>query len=262
MGETAQYTTLKAVIYDYMDEAIQNTSVYRRLWGIACRGLRDLQGDIFPLVKSCRLCVRGNMTAELPTDYITWIKTGVLNPQGEVATLKNNQNLTLQGSTSTNRLSQNTDNYGGGVVGGAFISELYYLNYSDEGDGIFGSNLFGISANEATKIGDFRIDDENGVIILDNNYPADYLILEYVAAPSCEADYKIHIYGSEALIAWLSWKDINQLAASRKVSVYDKTARKREYYHQKDLARAKAKPVRLQDIYNVTQDGIRLVPKG
>lgn len=258
MGETAQYRQLKDIIYDYMDEAKQNTSAFRRLWGIAVRGLVDLQMDVIPNVKSVRICVDANKTAQLPQDYLNWIKVGVLNYAGEVATLKYNSSMTYYADTDPKRLSKNTDNVG---VDLNRISDLFYLNYFDYSYGYGMVNLFGISGNEATKIGDFRIDTECGIVILDNSFPADYIIMEYLAAPSFEDGYQVPVQAQEAVIAWLSWKDTIQLAASRKVSIYDKTARAREYFRQKTLARNRLKPIRLQDIYNVTQDAIRLVPK-
>lgn len=241
-----------------MDEAMQNGAAFRRLWSIAVRGLEDLSIDIIPNIKTCRLCVNGNKTAELPEDYINWSKVGVLNAVGEVATLKYNSSLALYADGDTNRLSMNTDSVG---VDLGRIADLFYLNYFDYSYGYGQINLFGISGNEATKIGDFRIDDDKGIIVLDNSFPTDYVIMEYLAAPSCDDDYKVPIQAQEALIAWISWKDTIQLAASRKVSIYDKTARRKEYYNQRNLARARMKPFRIQDAYNVSQDAIRLVPK-
>lgn len=258
MGDTAAYKELKEIIYAYMDEARQNGSVFRRLWGIGVRGVEDLRLDVAPNIKSCRICIDGNKTAQLPEDYINWSKVGVLNSAGEVATLKYNSNLTLYGANDTNRLSKNTDSVG---IDLGRISDLFYLNYFDYAYGWGNVNLFGISGNEATKIGDFRIDDECGVMIFDNNFPTDYVIMEYLAAPSEDCGYKVPIQAQEALIAWISWRDITQQAASRNVSIYDKERRRKEYYNQKRLSRERLKPIRLQDIYNVSQDAIRLVPK-
>ena len=258
MGDIAKYKELKEIVYAYMDEAQLTGAAFRRLWGIAVRGVEDIGMDVVPNIRSCRLCVDGNKTAQLPEDYINWSKIGILNSVGEVATLKQNNNLTLFGVTDTNRLSKNTDSVG---VDLGRIQDLFYLNYFDYAYGWGGVNLFGISGNEATKIGDFRIDEQCGVLVLDNGFPTDYVIMEYLAAPSENCGYRVPIQAQEAVIAWMSWKDTQQLAASRKVSIYDKTARRREYFAQKNLARARMKPIRLQDIYNVSQDAIRLVPK-
>lgn len=258
MGDIAKYKELKEIIYGYMDEAQQNSAAFRRLWGIAVRGVEDLSMDVVPNIRTCRLCIDGNLTAQLPEDYINWSKVGVLNQSGEVATLKYNTTLTLYGSTETNRLQINTDAVG---IDLGRVSDIFYLNYFDYAYGYGNINLFGVSGNEATKIGDFRIDEQNGVMVLDNCFPTDYIIMEYLAAPSEDCGFKVPIQAQEALIAWISWKDTVQLAASRKVSIYDKTERRREYFRQKNLARARLKPFRLQDAYNVSQDAIRLVPK-
>lgn len=257
MGETAQFTTLKNIILSYSDEAMQTAATYRRLYGIASRGLTDLSLDVIGVVTSRKLFVDANRTVELPSDYLNWSKVGVLNGKGEVATLKYNKDLTLYADTQPNRLSQNTD---GTSINDGLISDLFYLNFIDNGYGYYGVTLYGISGNEAFSPGSFKIDPQCGLIILENCFDRDYIILEYLAVPDENA--KIPVQAQEALIAWIAWKDINQLAASRKVSVYDKTERRRSYFREKILARNRIKPFRLQDAVDVSQDAIRLVPKG
>lgn len=257
MGDIAGYTTIKKIVYAYADEAMQNSSTFRRLYSIALRGVTDLAMDVIGQVKSCRLCVQPNKTVELPEDYLNWSKVGVLNDCGEVATLNNNPSMTLNGATSVNRLSQNIDSstpdYGN-------IGYGLYLNFVDEWYGYYGVNLFGISGNEAASLGSFKVDHDCGLILLNNDFRYDYIILEYISLP--DEDTKIPIQAQEALIAWLAWKDIIDLAASRKVSVYDKTERKRSYFREKNNARNRLKPFRISEAYNVTQQAIRLVPKG
>jgi len=247
--------SLKEVIFDYADEAELNTATYRRLRRIAVRGVKKLQLFATGKPKSCRLCVDANKTVQLPEDYLMWSKVGVLNGNGEVATLKYNSSLTSYAANDPNRLNKNTD----GLRFDADYGWYPYLNYW--GDGYFGCNLYGISGNEATKIGDFKIDDECDLIILDNCFPYDYIILEYLSTPSYDEDYKIPEQAREAMIAWLAWRDIAQKAASRKVSVYDKTQRKREFYNELNNLRYLLKPFRIQDAIDVSQDAIRLVVK-
>jgi hypothetical protein len=257
MGETARYTTLKKIINQYSDEAMQSQATYRRLYGIATRGVTDLSLDVIGTITTRKICVDGNKTAQLPDDYLQWSKVGVLNAIGEVATLKINPSLTTYGSNSTSRLSQNTD---GTSFDDGLISDLFYLNFIDSGYGYYGVRLFGVSGNEAMTPGHFNIDEQCGIIILDNRYDRDYIILEYLAMP--DENTNIPIQAQEALIAWIAWRDIVQLAASRKVSVYDKTERRRTYFREKNLARNRLKPFRKQDAIDASQDAIRLVPKG
>jgi hypothetical protein len=249
---------IKDVIYMFMDEAQLTTAAYRRLYGIASRGATDLMLDVTANVKSCELCVLGNKTAELPEDFIQWSKIGVLNASGEVATLKHNKQLSLINDGLTSRLADNES-----VIGSDLgrISEGFYLNYYGYGYGYGCADIFGLSGNEMSQYGEFKVDEECGIVILNAEFPYQNIILEYIASPSEKDGFMIPVQAQEALIAWMSWRDITQLAASRKVSIYDKQARRREYYAQKTLARNRLKPFRLEEAYDVTQSAMRLVPK-
>lgn len=248
--------TLKEVVYLYMDEAEYTSAKYRRLYSIAYRGVLDLAQDVTGTTKSCPLCVLGNKTAELPEDYIQWSKVGVLNVNGEVATLYENNDLTTMNSTRATRLLDNA-----GVVGMGDIQnrELFYGNFY--GYGYEGVSLYGISGNEISQYGEFKVDTENGIIVLDPTFNLQDIILEYLSVPGEDCEITIPIQAMEALIAWISWKDINQLAASRKVSIYDKNERKRAYYREKDLARNRIKPFRIEEAYDRSQQAMRLVVK-
>jgi hypothetical protein len=255
---SAALINIKKIVHMYMDEAQLTTAAYRRLYGIAQRGAVDLALDVTANVKSCELCVLGNRTAELPDDYIQWTKIGVLNQHGEVATLSHNNQLAIINDGQSSRLADNQS-----VIGTDLgrINEGYYLNFNGYGYGYGCADIFGVSGNELSQLGEFNVDESNNVIVLNPSFPYSNLIIEYIATPCEEDGYMIPIQAQEALIAWISWKDIAQLAASRKVSVYDKTARKREYYNQKNNARWRLKPFRIEEAYDVTQSAMRLVPK-
>ena len=262
MGETAQFIKIKDVIYYYADEAQLSTAAFRRLQGIAVRGAMDLLFDVTGeetgAVKSVEICVDANKTAQLPEDYINWSKVGILNSRGEVATLKHNPQLTTMAANNPKRLSKIVDASGPPDL--SLPIDLFYLNFSNPAYGYYGVTLFGLSGNELLSEGSFEIDKDCGTIVLNPNFNHDYIILEYLSLP--DENFKVPIMAQEALIAWIAWKDINQLAASRKVSVYDKTERKRAYFREKNLARNRLVPFILQDAIDASQDAIRLVPKG
>src|SRR6187402_1458085 len=200
MEESGAYTTMKKLIYSYTDEAQLNPAAFRRLFGIATRGVVDLSLDVIGNITTRRICIDGNKTAQLPDDYMNWVKVGVLNSRGEITTLDHNPALTTYAANETDRLSKNTD----GIVNvdNGRISDLFYLNFIDSGWGYYGCNLFGISGSEMMSLGCFNIDRECGIIILDNNFPHAYIMLEYIAIP--DEDTPIPIQAQEALIAWIS----------------------------------------------------------
>jgi hypothetical protein len=95
MKHTAKYIPLNEVISQYMNEAGIPEGQRLRLWNISVRGLKELGMDVFSEPKTRILNVLPNKTVDLPADYLQWSKVGIVNDQGEVATLRHNPNLTL-----------------------------------------------------------------------------------------------------------------------------------------------------------------------
>jgi hypothetical protein len=152
------------------------------------------------------------------------------------------------------RLSKNTD-------AGIHIKTPYtndaYQNFSSNGS-MF--NLFGVRSNMEYN-GEFKVDDANGLILLDNDYSYDYIILEYLSNPTQDTDLVIPIQAQEALIAWIRWKDIESMPASRRANQGEKITRKREYYRWRKIARARLNPLRLWDTNEVIRLNNNLVLK-
>ncbi len=247
MNETARYVPLETVVKHYMSEANLTGAHYMRLYHLGHRGLIDIGIDITQEVKTEKLPVEANKTVVLPEDYIQWVKVGVLNEQGEVATLRRNDNLTKWGALDSNRLNENT---GPGLRPDLQFYGDVYQNYHTTGS-LF--NLFGVRSN-MDYYGEFRVDDASGVILLDNDFRYSEVILEYVSNPTLADDLVIPIQAQEALIAFIRWMDIQSLPSSRRVTTYEKQTRRREYYNQRRLTRARLQPMRLWD----TNETIRI----
>ena len=88
-----QNVKLSDCVNMYIDESRQTSKEFRRLWALAFRGLTDIGLDVSWSPKQTLIDVNSNLTATLPIDYINWVRVGVFNAFGELATLRVNEQL-------------------------------------------------------------------------------------------------------------------------------------------------------------------------
>lgn len=252
--DTAQWIGLAEVIYQYIDQAKLTTAEFRRLWTIGVRGVEEVGMDVHATPKTEKLIVNANKTVNLPSDYIGFSKIGVFNSDGEVSTLRRNPNLTAYKIDQTNRLENNTDNT---EVNTFRLEDLAFVNYFD---GARYVNIFGAGAM-LNAAGEFDVDEDLGIIYLDNEFPLTYVVLEYLSSPADDVDYKIPIQVRDAVLAYIAWKDIEMLPTSRRVNISEKQIRRKEFYNQKRLSRLRVNPVTPWDANEVIRMGQKLVAK-
>lgn len=252
MKDTAKYTTLDSIIYEYINQANLTDAHYLRLFPIAVRGLKEIHMDITGEPVTRKLGVLPNKTVELPSDCKRWNKIGVINDRGELATLIHNPKFSGYAATDTDRLSANA----GSVASPPFSRWDYQNYYSDNNNFV----LFGLPPG-TTNYGEFKVLEDQGVILLSSDYGYDHVILEYLACPIANGDYMVPDVATECLISWLAWKDIQHTPTSRRSNDGKIRERKREFYNQKNNMRPKAHPVRLQDLNEIFIRGTRLSVK-
>lgn len=238
-NQIQKYVKLSEVVNYYIDEARLTTKDFRRLWAIAFRGLQEIGIDASWTPKVDVVPVNSNLTASLPADYLDWVRVGVFNSVGEIATLRVNEQLTSYKDTDPQRLGDITSQIG---------TDLNYLQYPffyGYGDETGYEHYFG-AGSALIQAGECRVDAANSVIILDPQFGYSSIVLEYIASPIMDEDYTIDFKCQEALISFLRWKDIQSLPSTRLVNINEKAMREKEYYNQKRLARKRLKPFRLQ----------------
>jgi hypothetical protein len=236
------FITLDSVINDYIDESEQSIAKYTKLFNIAYRGMEKMGLDFFYKIKSVKIPVNANKTVNLPNDYISYTKIGVLNSKGEIIPLKYNNKFTFYADQSPDRLSKTQDDT---------LTEWYQADvplFYNYWDGYGFSNIYGVPSG-SPEVGSFSIDDSNGVVLLNENFYYDYVMIEYLSAPDPEQQYMVPIQFREAMIAWLAWRDIANMPGSRKGYISDKADRKRTFYNERRLAMAQFKPLYLMDAY-------------
>jgi hypothetical protein len=110
-------------------------------------------------------------------------------------------------------------------------------------------------------VGNFKVDTANGVILLNEHFRYDYVMLEYVSSPNENEDYHLPLQFREALIAWLAWKDSNAKNIKSHMMLGDKRDKRHEFYNERKNAIARWKPIRKQEIYQASQEMTRLAVK-
>lgn len=254
MSQRQPYITLDSCILDYMNEAEVSSHKYFKLWHLAFRGMENLGLDFFYQVKSVKLPINANLTVDLPNDYLNWSKVGVLNDRGEIIPLYYNDKLSTYMDLQSDRLTKTQDNTLGNLTDLGTTTWYNYWNGSSLG------NIYGLPSG-APFVGSFKVDTANGVILLNETFSYDYLMVEYVASPIAGEDYYLPVQFREALIAWLFWKDGNAKTVRSHMTLGDKRDRKHEFYNERKNAIARWKPIRKSEIYQASQEQTRLAVK-
>ena len=255
MSQTRNYITIDSVINDYIDESEQSVHKYAKLYNIAVRGMEKLGLDFFYKIRTVKIPIdTTNYTAELPNDYISYTKIGVLNSVGEIIPLKFNNKMTYYADQQPDRLALTQDN----TIATWYQSDLpLWFNYWD---GYGFQNIYGLPSGSPF-VGSFNIDDANGVVLLNQYFYYSYLMIEYLSSGNPDEPFRIPIQFREALLSFLAWRDIASMPSTRKGNLGDKRDRKQEFYNQRRIANAQFKPLYLMQAYEQNLDTQRMTVK-
>lgn len=254
-AQNRQFITLDSTIVDYCLESEQSyVHKYPKLFNLGFRGMEMLGLDFFYQIRSVKLPVLANKTVILPANYLNYTKCGVYNSVGEIIPLKYNDKLTTYADLMPTRLQQTQDDTLFELI---LTNTPIWFNYWN-GD-VF-VNLYGMPSGSPF-VGSFKIDNANGVILLDENFGYEYIALEYIASPLEGQDYYIPVQFREAMIAWLSWKDSTAVPSRTHVSLGDKAAKRKEFYNERRLANARWKPLYLAQAYEWQLENTRMTVK-
>ena len=250
------YIKLDECVTSYMDESEQPNHKYFKLWHLGFRAMTELGLDFFYRVKSLKLPVNANLTVTLPEDYLQYLKVGVLNQQGEIIPMGFNSNLTTAFDLSSTRLAQTQDDT---IPTNWTEQGVWWYNYWN---GQAFGNMYGLPSGTPF-VGSFKIDQANGVIVLDENFIYEYVMLEYISSPSPQAsgDYYIPIQFKEAVIAYLRWKDIISVPVKTHVQNSNVQMRRKDFYNERRLAIARYDPARIPELYQWSLMNQRLTVK-
>lgn len=253
-AQERQFITLDSIINDYIDASEQSIHKYVKLWNIAYRGMEQMGLDFFYVIRSVKLPVLGNQTVQLPNNFLRYTKVGVLNSRGEVVPLIYNNKMTFYSDQDPDRQSKTIDNTFLALCN--FNAPVFYNYWNNDAF----TNIYGVPSG-APYQGSFNIDEAAGVILLNEQFNFDYIILEYVASPVEGDACNIPVQFREAMIAWLAWQDIAYVPSSRKGNLGDKRDRKNNFYNERRLANARYRPLYLEQAYEWSLQNTRMTVK-
>lgn len=195
-----KYVPLKTVCLFFIDQYDKSNADLDKVWIIAFRALADLNFNIAAEPSTVQLPVNANKTVDLPVDYISWSKIGVVNDAGELSSLKVNNGLSPLRDTNANRLDYLTPQVNTAVPD--LAGSPFFFNYFN--NGVY-NTLFGVGGG-LLQFGDCRVDEKNKVIILNEKFQYTSILLEYIAAPQRNSDYMVETALQESIIAFIEWK--------------------------------------------------------
>jgi hypothetical protein len=120
------------------------------LYDIGVDILRLLNLDVLGRIKTEIITVNSNKIVSYPQDYINYIKAGVPNRQGEIATFTINNDLSLYNTSGNRSVSDESSS-----IDNSYLSSDY-RNYNCDG---LSYKIFGLGSD--ANIGSFREDNEN-----------------------------------------------------------------------------------------------------
>ncbi len=242
------------VINSYLNRSEQSNHKYFKCWHIAFEGMDQMGLDVFYRVRSVKLPVNSNLTVYIPNDYLQWSKIGVLNDRGEIIPMAQNDKLTTFADLNPNRLQKTQDNTLDNFL--QFGNNIWY-NYWN-GDSFV--TLYGLPSGSPF-VGSFKMDLTNGVILLNERFPYNYLMVEYIASPQEGGKYYIPLQFREALIWFIAWQDIGMMPNTRRGNLGDKEQRKRNHFNERRKAIAEYKPYRVEEAYEWALENQRMCVK-
>jgi hypothetical protein len=254
MADRQGWCTVDECINSYIDESEQSIHKFYKLWQLSFRLMTELGLDFFYQIKSVKLPINSNLTVTLPPDFLQWSKVGVLNEVGEIVPLRYNDKLTFYAEFSPDRFQKTQDDTLFNLF--QFNTPIWYNFWN----GFNFTQIYGLPSG-APFVGGFKIDRNNGVILLNENFGYAYLMLEYLSAPQEGQQYYIPIQFKEAMIAGLAWLDIRSLPSSRRGNLGDKRDRRHEFYNQRRLGWARYRPFSLIEAYEWSLSNQRLSVK-
>ena len=250
--------TLDELIREYLIENGESGEhKYSRCNQIALSAIREMNMDVNGLPKATFIDVnKKNFTAQLPKDYITHNRIGVVaygnifQPLGiedriiisqddvyvcEVVE-NNNQDLDSSSQVYYNDQSRNTG------VSGQYVGKEYGL-----GGGL---NRFGY----------YRVDRSEGIIYLSSACnEIDKLYIEYLSNPlASDEEIYVHDYDVEAIKAFIYWKWIQR---DKTYNEGEKQTAQLEWLRQKKLSKIRNRSFTIEEFKRMVQLSNKQIPK-
>ncbi len=222
--------------------------------------LRELTFDYLRNVNTIQLPIDTTGVADLPCDYVDFVKIGVPVSQ-YIRPIVQKQSI--------NRL-QNLDNTGNPIVYGdavlmdnsifspSIINSLAWFNgtISDNGEPL--GRMYGYNAGNIQD--GFKIIRERGQIQLDQNIDANFVVLEYISdGQSSDNATQVHPYAQKTIEAYILWQFKEH---NRSYSMGERQAAQMEFNAQRRILRARLNDLTKDDYQRIVRKSLTGTIKG
>lgn len=244
---------LSQIVRDFIvtldgDDFVSNASD-AAIRNFALRGIREIGFDLGKKIRSIKLSVdTSNDTVALPSDYVDMSKLGVVDEDGIIRPLVQNNNINYSskdksGTTTTNSasgpldISQNIieDREPSKTATGSSPKRpddsFVFDNYTFAGGT---GRLYGFGGAQAA--GHYRVNLDDNRIEVELHTSGSEVVMEYVADEARSTDPEVHVYAEEALRSYIYYKLIERKAS---VPAGEKARARSEYYNERRKANAR-----------------------
>ena len=244
---------LSQIVRDFIvtldgDDFVSNASD-AAIRNFALRGIREIGFDLGKKIRSIKLTVNtDNDTVSLPADYVDMSKLGVVDEDGIIRPLVQNNNINYSSKEKDTRsvtdsdqgplnISQNLiqDRESSKTATGSSPKRpddnFVFDNYTFGGGT---GRLYGFGGAQAA--GHYRINLDDNRIEVELHTSATEVVMEYVADEARSTDPEVHVYAEEALRSYIYYKLIERKAS---VPAGEKARARSEYYNERRKANAR-----------------------
>ena len=258
--------TIDQIVREYMiEKGDQTEHSYPRLLTLAINGLRELELDVSGVPKMISLELKDDLTVDLPSDYINYVRIGTCDSSGNIQSLGLNNQMCLPRSSDNcgdPRTEINT-NIGFGVTSN-IKGGLYNQNNLSEGAADHFRNsettgrMFGLGGGQ-NAFGEYRIDHERNTIQFSSSTATNVIVLEYISDLSrADGSFIIHPFIIETLKCYVAWADIRR---KKNTSKQDSELARRDFYNAKLNSQRRYGSVNIAEAMQAIRKGFKLAPK-
>lgn len=231
----------------------------------ALRGIREMGFDMLQRVRSIKLSKSSNDTVELPDDFVSLVKIGVVGSDGLLYVLGENSNINISQKYKTTAGGTRIDTDGDGVYdredaktgstppGLDLDDALLFNNYVYQNSV---GQIYGLGGGFYQ--GQYRVNyDQNRIELALNSAWSD-IVIEYVADEARSTNPTIHIMAEEALRCYIYYKVIERKS---NVPANEKARARQEYYNERRKANSRLMSFTKEEALKTIRKNFKQTPK-
>lgn len=204
----------------------------------ALRGIRDMGFDMGKVIKSATISVSSTNTSDLPEDFVSLTKIGVVSDQGKVIVFAKDNNITKEESTGISTVDPDS-----------YHDDFVFRNFIHNGEhGV----LYGVGGGY--RPGYYKINMDQSRIEFDSSMSYDKVAIEYIADEALATDPTVHVFAEEALRSYIYYKIIERKS---NVPMGEKQRARTEYYNERRKANSRMQSFSKEDVFQVIRKNFK-----